>query len=177
MKKMIIAIIIIILIMIMVIVGYKIYEYCIEFRLDNANKYLVTTDTRFSTMRNDGGSHENIYYGIDLEKGEVTKYQQSVNVYLDLGFTTDITKIVFHKNLEENDVKELRTLLNDIYSETNHEEENIEEEDSLENVTEEITPKEFLLAYHFYTVSNMSYGEIDVYNEEFIQDFLNIVEK
>ena len=88
MKKMIIAIIIIILIMIMVIVGYKIYEYCIEFRLDNANKYLVTTDTRFSTMRNDGGSHENIYYGIDLEKGEVTKYQQSVNVYLDLGFDT-----------------------------------------------------------------------------------------
>lgn len=176
MKKMIIAIIIIILMMIMVIVGYKIYEYCIEFRLDNPNKYLVITNTRFATMRNDGGSHENIYYGIDLEKGEITKYQQSVNVYMELGFTTDITKIVFHKSLEENDVKELKTLLNDIYSEANHEEENIEE-DSLENVTEEITPKEFLPKYQFYTVSNMSYGEIDVYNEKFIQDFLNIVEK
>ena len=110
MKKMIIAIIIIILIIIMVADGYKIYEYCIEFRLDNANKYLVITNTRFATMRNDGGSHENIYYGVDLEKGEVTKYQQSVNVYMELGFTTDITKIVFHKNLEENDVKELKTL-------------------------------------------------------------------
>ena len=176
MKKMIIAIIIIILIIIMVADGYKIYEYCIEFRLDNANKYLVTTDTRFSTMRNDGGSHENIYYGIDLEKGEVTKYQQSVNVYLELDFTTDITKIVFHKSLEENDVEELRTLLNDIYSETNHKEEDTEEE-TLKNATEEITPKEFLPKYQFYTVSNMSYGEIDVYNEKFIQDFLNIVEK
>lgn len=173
MKKMIIAIIIIILMMIMVIVGYKIYEYCIEFRLDNPNKYLVITNTRFATMRNDGGSHENIYYGIDLEKGEITKYQQSVNVYMELGFTTDITKIVFHKSLEENDVKELKTLLNDIYSEANHEEENIEE-DSLENVT---TSKKFLPKYQFYTVSNMSYGEIDVYNEKFIQDFLNIVEK
>ena len=176
MKKMIIAIIIIILIIIMVIVGYKIYEYCIEFRLDNANKYLVITNTRFATMRNDGGSHENIYYGVDLEKGEVTKYQQSVNVYLELDFTTDITKIVFHKSLEENDVEELRTLLNDIYSETNHKEEDTEEE-TLKNATEEITPKEFLPKYQFYTVSNMSYGEIDVYNEEFIQNFLNIVEK
>ena len=173
---MIIAIIIIILIIIMVIVGYKIYEYCIEFRLDNANKYLVITNTRFTTMRNDGGSHENIYYGVDLEKGEVTKYQQSVNVYLELDFTTDITKIVFHKSLEENDVEELRTLLNDIYSETNHKEEDTEEE-TLKNATEEITPKEFLPKYQFYTVSNMSYGEIDVYNEEFIQNFLNIVEK
>lgn len=176
MKKMIIAIIIIILIIIMVIVGYKIYEYCIEFRLDNANKYLVITNTRFATMRNDGGSHENIYYGVDLEKGEVTKYQQSVNVHLELDFTTDITKIVFHKSLEENDVEELRTLLNDIYSETNHKEEDTEEE-TLKNATEEITPKEFLPKYQFYTVSNMSYGEIDVYNEEFIQNFLNIVEK
>ena len=176
MKKMIIAIIIIILIIIMVADGYKIYEYCIEFRLDNANKYLVITNTRFATMRNDGGSHENIYYGIDLEKGEVTKYQQSVNVYLELDFTTDITKIVFHKSLEENDVEELRTLLNDIYSETNHKEEDTEEE-TLKNATEEITPKEFLPKYQFYTVSNMSYGEIDVYNEEFIQNFLNIVEK
>ena len=92
---------------------------------------------------------------------------------MELGFTTDITKIVFHKSLEENDVKELKTLLNDIYSEANHEEENIEE-DSLENVT---TSKKFLPKYQFYTVSNMSYGEIDVYNEKFIQDFLNIVEK
>ena len=175
MKKMIIAIIIIILMMIMVIVGYKIYEYCIEFRLDNPNKYLVITNTRFATMRNDGGSHENIYYGVDLEKGEVTKYQQSVNVYMELGFTTDITKIVFHKNLEENDVKELRTLLKDIYSETNHKEDT--EKKILKNVTEEITPKEFLPKYQFYTVSNMSYGEIDVYNEDFIQNFLNIVEK
>lgn len=175
MKKMIIAIIIIILMMIMVIVGYKIYEYCIEFRLDNPNKYLVITNTRFATMRNDGGSHENIYYGVDLEKGEVTKYQQSVNVYMELGFTTDITKIVFHKNLEENDVEELRTLLKDIYSETNHKEDT--EKKILKNVTEEITPKEFLPKYQFYTVSNMSYGEIDVYNEDFIQNFLNIVEK
>ena len=176
MKKMIIAIVIIILIIIMVVDGYKIYEYCIEFRLDNANKYLVITNTRFATMRNDGGSHENIYYGVDLEKGEVTKYQQSVNVYLELDFTTDITKIVFHKSLEENDVEELRTLLNDIYSETNHKEEDTEKE-TLKNVTEEITPQEFLPKYQFYTVSNMSHGEIDVYNEEFIQNFLNIVEK
>lgn len=176
MKKMIIAIVIIILIIIMVVDGYKIYEYCIEFRLDNANKYLVITNTRFATMRNDGGSHENIYYGVDLEKGEVTKYQQSVNVYLELDFTTDITKIVFHKSLEENDVEELRTLLNDIYSETNHKEEDTEEE-TLKNVTEEITPQEILPKYQFYTVSNMSHGEIDVYNEEFIQNFLNIVEK
>ena len=64
------------------------------------------------------------------------------------------------------------TALKDIYSKTNH-----KEEGTLENVTEEISLRKFLPMYHFYTVSNISYGEIDVYNEEIIQNFLNIVEK
>lgn len=166
MKKIKIAILIIVLLIVIFIAGYKIYEYSIEFRLDDVNKYLVTTDTRFLTLRNDGGSHENIYYGIDLDKGKVTKYEESVKVYLDLEFSTDITKIAFKKNLEEKDVEELRTLLNNIYSDTNNEEDNTQEEKNIESSL-----------YHFYTVSNISYGEIEVYNDEFKQKFLDIVEK
>lgn len=173
MKKIKIAILVIVLLIVIFIVGYKIYEYSIEFRLDDVNKYLVTTDTRFLTMRNDGGSHENIYYGVDLDKGKVTKYEESVKVYLNLGFSTDITKITFNKNLEENDVEELRILLNNIYLDTNNEENNTQEE---RNILQE---GRYTLSslYHFYTVSNISYGEIEVYNDEFKQKFLNIVEK
>ena len=45
-KKIIITILSIICIILIVIIGYKIYEYCTEFHLDNANKYLVNTNNQ-----------------------------------------------------------------------------------------------------------------------------------
>ena len=63
-----------------------------EFHLDDVNKYLVRTDTRFYTMRDDGGSHDDIYYGIDIEKRNVTKYYEFINSSSQDEFNTFIKK-------------------------------------------------------------------------------------
>lgn len=40
------------------------------------NAYIVETDMRLKTMRNDGGSNTNIYYIIDLDNKKVTKKEE-----------------------------------------------------------------------------------------------------
>ena len=94
-KKIIITILSIICIILIVIIGYKIYEYCTEFHLDNANKYLVNTNNQSI-----GGNTDNIYYGVDLEKAKVTKYEEFVSTGISI-------RIIHNQNLSENEVNEL----------------------------------------------------------------------
>lgn len=178
-KKIIITILSIICIIFIVIIGYKIYEYCTEFRLDNTNKYKVTTDTRFLTMRNDGGSHDDIYYGIDLEKRKVSKYREifKANLGSRIFRFIHIRKIEFSKDLTENDVNKLEILLsNTSLEEYNEEYTRDKEEQSTEKSNEQrLNPGTYTSSY-WYTVENMNYGEIDVYGESFKEAFLDIVE-
>ena len=44
--------------------------------LDSANKYIIETDFGFDTMMNDGGSHTDIYYEIDLDEKIVKKVSE-----------------------------------------------------------------------------------------------------
>ena len=177
-KKIIIAILSIICVVILVIIGYKIYEYCTGFRLDNTNKYKVTTDTRFLTMRNDGGSHDDIYYGIDIEKRNVTKYHEFINKNLSSIFHINTRRIEFSKDLTENDANKLEILLsNTSLEEYNEEYMKEEEEQSAEKSnTQGLHPGTFTISSYYYTVENMNYGEIDVYGESFKEVFLDIVE-
>ncbi len=176
-KKIIIAIFSIICIILIVAMGYKIYEYCIEFRLDNTNKYKVTTDTRFLTMRNDGGSHENIYYGIDLENRQVIKYSEYIDANMSHIFHINSRTIEFNKNLTENDVSELKELLSNTSLETYHKDYQKEkEEQSIErSIDKGLNPK-YISSSYYYTVENMNYGEIKVYGDSFKEAFLDIVE-
>ena len=128
-KKIIITILSIICIIFIVIIGYKIYEYCTEFHLDNANKYLVTTDTKFLTMRNDGGSHEDIYYGIDLENRQVIKYSEYIDANMSHIFHINRRTIEFNNNLTENDANKLEVLLSNTSLEEYNEEYMKEEEE------------------------------------------------
>ena len=176
-KKIIITILSIICIIFIVIIGYKIYEYCTEFHLDNANKYLVTTDTKFLTMRNDGGSHEDIYYGIDLNKRKVTKYYEIIRANMSSIFHINTRAIEFNKNLTENDVNELEILLsNTSLEEYNEEYTRDKEEQSTEKSNEQRLNPGMYTSSYWYTVENMNYGEIDVYGESFKEAFLDIVE-
>ena len=174
-KKIIITILSIICIIFIVIIGYKIYEYCTEFHLDNANKYLVTTDTKFLTMRNDGGSHEDIYYGIDLNKRKVTKYYEIIRANMSSIFHINTRAIEFNKNLTENDANKLEELLSNTSLENYNEEYTKEKEE--QNTKENITQGFKLDSENsYYTVENMNYGEIKVYSEKFKEASLDRVE-
>ena len=176
-KKGVIIILSIIFIILIVFIGYKIYEYCMEFHLDDVNKYLVRTDTRFYTMRDDGGSHDDIYYGIDIEKRNVTKYYEFINRNLSSIFHINTRRIEFSKNLTENDVIELKELLSNTSLETyNKEYKKEKEEQSIERSIEKGLNLKYISSSYYYTVENMSYGEIDVYGESFNEAFLDIVE-
>ena len=178
-KKSVIIILSILFIILIVFIGYKIYEYCTEFRLDNTNKYKVTTDTRFLTMRNDGGSHDDIYYGIDLEKRKVSKYREifKANFGSSIFRFIHTRRIEFSKDLTENDVKELEKLLSNTSLEKYNEEyAKDKEKQSTEKSNEQrLNPGTYTSSY-WYTVENMNYGEIDVYGESFKEAFLDIVE-
>ena len=98
-KKIIITILSIICIILIVIIGYKIYEYCTEFHLDNVNKYLVNTNNQSI-----GGNADNIYYGVNLEKAKVTKYEELVSTGISI-------RIIHNKNLSENEGNKLSKYL------------------------------------------------------------------
>ena len=163
-KKIIITILSIICIILIVIIGYKIYEYCTEFHLDNANKYLVNTNNQSI-----GGNADNIYYGVDLEKAKVTKYEEFVSTGISI-------RIIHNQNLSENEVNELNVLLsNETLEEYNEENIKDKEESAKRNTGQGLSPED--IAYSTcYTVENMNYGEIDVYGSSFQEAFLDIVE-
>lgn len=46
------------------------------FELDSRKKYRVTTDSKMTTVMNDGGTYTNIYYQIDLENNIVQKIEE-----------------------------------------------------------------------------------------------------
>lgn len=176
-KKIIIAILSIICVAILVIIGYKIYEYCTEFHLDNPNKYLVTTDMKFWTFMADGGSHDNVYYGIDLEKGKVTRYIETVRMEKNYNESNEGSIIqdeintlkTDNKNLTEEDVNKLEALLSKASLEEYNEE--------YENEKEQRAERSSIMTSFYYTVENMNYGEIKVYGDSFQEAFSDIVEK
>ena len=45
------------------------------------NSCTIVTDSRFTTLLNDGGSNYNIYYEIDLNNGVVKKYEDHYIVF------------------------------------------------------------------------------------------------
>ena len=57
-------------------------------KLDASSKYVITTDMKLLTMRDDGGTHYNIYYEIDLQKSTVKKcedYYEGLDGYVYKG--------------------------------------------------------------------------------------------
>ena len=71
-----ILIIISILVIVAIIIALLIYnkknEYS-NFILDSDSKYILTTNTKILTMQDDGGSHMNNYYQIDMIFSVLTK--------------------------------------------------------------------------------------------------------
>lgn len=51
-----------------------------NFKLDSDNKYIIHDDTSILSMENDGGSHTDVYYEIDLNKNNVSKISERYQV-------------------------------------------------------------------------------------------------
>ena len=83
-KKLIIGLIIALLVAIIVI-GIIIYNnrfknnIAKDFILDDEDKYLITTDEQYLTLRSDGGTHSATRYNIDLKRKTVVKVGDDYN--------------------------------------------------------------------------------------------------
>lgn len=83
------------------------------FKLDTHNKYTITTDLRWFTLQNDGGSYDNIYYQIDLDNNIISKINESYRANL-LGTPSTQKDIIYIKKINTNTQSELSSLLNEI---------------------------------------------------------------
>lgn len=127
-----------------------------DFILDTSSKYIVTTDSKYRTMRNDGGSHTNVYYEIDFSNNQVTKCQDK---YVGFKGYEYKGKIIYSKVLNQSEANSLRTLINDVISKKD------EEKDlSVSN-------------YMYYTLSTIEYEDIIFNDLSVIKKFESLVKE
>lgn len=94
-----------------------------EFELDSPNKYIVTTDMKWYTMQNDGGSHTNQYYQIDLDNNKVRKIQEAYKA--NLGGTPSTTySLEYEKTIDSTNNNEIKNILDDILTKEDIKEDN-----------------------------------------------------
>ena len=84
-----------------------------KFELDSENKYIVITDAKLKTLQNDGGSHVNIYYQIDLDNNLISKVQEIYKANLG-GEPIVKIDIQYIKKIDSSTKEETKTLLEDI---------------------------------------------------------------
>lgn len=91
--------------------GYKLYTN--KNTQLSENEYTITTDFRWKTMMNDGGSHTDIYYTFNFDKNTVIKCQESYHA--NLGGTPSTNKTVMYtKEMPSNIQKETKVLINEL---------------------------------------------------------------
>lgn len=153
-KNRIVILFIVLIIIISFIIFYKLIETNKEeINLDNSNKYIIITDFRWKTMLNDGGSHTNIYYEIDLDKNNVNKVTES---YLaNLGGKPKTSKNSIFIKIDSRLSKELSRTLNNIFQ------------------TNDINDAN---NYDFYTIKKQN-EEKNIYNEDTIHTIQKLIDK
>ena len=77
------------------------------------NSCTIVTDSRFTTLLNDGGSNYNIYYEIDLNNYVVKKYE---DYYIGFRGYEYQNKLIYNKNIKSKKIKDLGNLLEDLIS-------------------------------------------------------------
>jgi len=142
--------IIVILILFGIIIGNKNHTEVEEY-----GNIKVTTDYKWKTMRNDGGSHTNIYYQIDLQNKKVTKLEDEYK-----GFEGYIYqgKVLYTKELTDREIRKLNIVFEKLNS----------------YIATDIEKKE--ANYSSYIFEGITSETIEVYNQEIIEEFSKIVE-
>ena len=86
------------------------------FELDSKNKYIITTDSKWMTMQDDGGSNTSVYFQIDLDNNIVSKISEYYRANLTSSPTTQKT-VLYSKKIDSNLHQELQSLLNRLLTE------------------------------------------------------------
>lgn len=123
-----------------------------KFELDNENKYILTTNMKWLTMRNDGGSHDDVYYQIDLNTNIVKKCE---DVYVGFKGYEYRGKVLNQKTLNKT------------------------EKDALEGIFESVItniPEEEKLNLNYYELSTCSGDKINIYDENTLSTLVEILE-
>ena len=125
------------------------------FKLDSKNKYTITTDLRWKTMLNDGGSHSSIYYQIDLDNNIISKVQEDYHVYLEGTPNSQQKNVIYIKKIDTNIQSDVKSLLNEI----------ITKQDINETHN-----------YDFFTIKSLD-AEKDIYNANTIESINSLLKK
>lgn len=129
-----------------------------EFILDTDNKYLLRTSEHFTTMQNDGGSHIDRYYQIDLDKRKVELLEDNYKGFEGYKYQG---RILYSKTVSSDEANSLKQILNKM----------IENKDLINE-----KELEFSERYDYFTLSTKQYKDIKVYDKQLINDFLGILE-
>lgn len=123
-----------------------------NFTLNTQNKYIVKTNTRWLTMQNDGGSHTDIYYQIDLDNNTISKITKHYQANLS-GLPITTKNIDYTKTIDSNIKEQIKSLL----------EETLTKEDINETNN-----------YNFYTILNLEI-EKNIHNQNTIHQLNQIL--
>ena len=108
MKKKLIILFIIILVIILTFIGIKVLN-----KDSDNSTYTITTDYKYLTMQNDGGSNTNIYYKFNPSKGTIKKLEDNYTGFKGYEYQG---KVIYNKAINNNTTKELKDLLNNLIS-------------------------------------------------------------
>jgi len=122
--------------------------------IDNENKYIITTNTKWISMQNDGGSHTDIYYQLDLNGNIVKKCEDK---YVGLKGYEYQGKILFSKELNDIEKSQLKSIFDNI----------------IKNRTEKVDK----INFDFYIISLFNNEDIKIYDNDIINSIKNILEK
>ena len=135
-----------------------------KFILDSVNKYEITTDFRWLTMQNDGGSNTNIYYQIDLDNNIVTKVEDVYQANLKCKANIKCSPkhqigIIYQKYLGSNN-ESLKKLLTDI----------------INNPDASKEPSDITDNFNFWTIKSLDL-DINIYDRNIIKKLNDMLEK
>ena len=142
-----------IILMIVISTVYFFNKSDYSFELNSENKYKIETDMRWHTVRNDGGSHTNLYYTVDFDNNVISKIMEDYQANLAGKHKTTINE-VYNKKLDFKLQKDLKSLLVEV----------MEKEDVNENEN-----------YAPYIISTLN-KEKNIYNLNTIEKINNILE-
>ena len=132
-----------------------------DLSINSDDEYVVITNYKSLSLESDGGSNYNIYYKINLDKNYVIKMEDH---YVGFCGYEYIGKVVYKKTLDDDEVLQLKELLNTIFS-------NIGTE-LLDSESEETG---IIVMQKKYNFSNKENSDIEVCNESLIDEFEDII--
>lgn len=80
---------------------------------NNKDKYVITTNMKYLTMQNDGGSNTNVYYQIDLSSKKSVKMEDK---YVGFEGYEYQGKVISEKTLSDEEITKLKDIIEDIWN-------------------------------------------------------------